>query len=288
VALPPTAVEVRLYPEPGLSASFFRWPEELPTQVDPVDRFQPEPSTDFQYVPSASPGAYSLVVRVTWEEDIDVFYALSFKLADAVSLSTPAPSVHMPDKASTSHASTPDGALWVAFDDFDDIGGAPPYAQRYGLYRSKDGQVSHFDIPGPIRVLEVAPDGSLYVGARCGVLRYRADRWETLAGVDCDRDTFTHGFVAFDMAFTQDGGVWVGGVHSLVRFDSVAATQYDVNVRRVWVAPDSSLWGEGWDGIAGSDCCFVHVTGHTWVTYTHSAVLPVSKEWLAEIHALKD
>jgi hypothetical protein len=83
----PTAIEARLYPEAGLSASFMRWPEELPTGVEPVAEFQPEPGARFEVPPHVPPGPHSLVVRVAWGEEIEVFYALSLELAGA----TPAP-----------------------------------------------------------------------------------------------------------------------------------------------------------------------------------------------------
>jgi hypothetical protein len=194
----------------------------------------------------------------------------------------------MPDKAITSFAATPDGALWYAFDEFDDIGGALPGSPHHGLYRSQDGRVSHFDIPGTIRVLAVAPDGSLYIGAGRGVMRYADGSLVTLAAVAHGQDGFARGFVPFDIAFGQDGDVWVGGVYSLARLDGGTWTQYDTNVRRLLVVPDGSVWGEGWDGIAGSDCCFVHVTGDAWITYTHSAALPVSQDLLGDIHELRN
>jgi hypothetical protein len=196
--------------------------------------------------------------------------------------------VQMPDRAITSFAATPDGALWYAFDDFDDGGGAPPGSPYHGLYRSQDRQLSRFDVPGAIRVLAVAPDGSLYIGAGRGVMRYVDGVLQTLIDVTRGQDSFSRGFVPYDIAFTQDGDVWVGGVYSLARFDGETWTQYDVNVRRLLVAPDGSLWGEGWDGVAGSGCCFVHFAGDTWVTYTHSAVLPVSQDLLGDIHELRN
>jgi len=79
---PPVAVDVRLYPGAGVSASFLRWPEELPAHMELVDRFQPEPGVSFQYLPQVSPGEYSLVVKATWEGDVDVFYAISFILEE--------------------------------------------------------------------------------------------------------------------------------------------------------------------------------------------------------------
>ncbi len=80
----PTAIDVRLYPGTGLSASFLRWPEELPMQVEAADRFQPEPAARFQYLAQSVPGPYSLVVRVSWEEAVEVYYAISFMLEDAI------------------------------------------------------------------------------------------------------------------------------------------------------------------------------------------------------------
>jgi hypothetical protein len=204
---------------------------------------------------------------------------------------SPTPLIQMPlsrGKAITSFATTPDGALWYAFDRFDGAGGSLPGSQHDGLYRSQDGRVSHFDIPGTIRVLAVAPDGSLYIGAGRGVMQYAGGGLETLADVARGQGTFGRAFVPFDIAFAQDGAVWVGGIYSLARFDGETWTQYDVNVRRLLVAPDGSLWGEGWDGVAGSDCCFVHVTGDTWITYTHSAALPVPQELLGDIHDLRN
>lgn len=80
----PSEIDVRLYPEAGISASFLRWPEELPTQVKAVDRSQPEPATRFQYLAHSVPGPYSLVVQVTWGEGVEVFYAISLALEDAI------------------------------------------------------------------------------------------------------------------------------------------------------------------------------------------------------------
>jgi hypothetical protein len=194
----------------------------------------------------------------------------------------------MPDRAITSLAETPDGALWVAFDEFDGGGGAPPGSQHYGLYRSLGKQVSRFDVPGTIHVLEVAPDGKLYIGAGRGVLRYTRGRLETLIDVEQGHASFARAFVPYDVAFAPGGEIWVGGVYSLARFDGETWTQYEVNVRRLLAAPDGSLWGQGWDGTAGSDCCFVHVAGEGWITYTHSAVLPVSQELFIQIQGLKD
>ena len=76
----PSAVDVRLYPGAGVSASFFRWPEQLPSGEKPTDSFQPTPSRTFDYLPPVPPGDYSVVVRVTWDTATDFFYAASLRL----------------------------------------------------------------------------------------------------------------------------------------------------------------------------------------------------------------
>ena len=77
---PPQTVDVRLYPGAGVSASFFRWPEDLPTKIEPLEQTQPGPASDFQVLSQAPAGIYSLVIRATWDEDVEVFYALSLGL----------------------------------------------------------------------------------------------------------------------------------------------------------------------------------------------------------------
>jgi hypothetical protein len=75
-----------------------------------VDRFQPDPTTRFQYLPQALPGPYSLVVKVTWEETIEVFYAISFALEDAaLPTSTQGPTVTV----EPTHTSVPSTGLIV-------------------------------------------------------------------------------------------------------------------------------------------------------------------------------
>jgi hypothetical protein len=74
----PDEIELRLYPAAGVSASFMRWPEDLPTGQTPIDLWLPEPDADLDYVVRAGPGEYSLVVRASWEGEANVFYAISF------------------------------------------------------------------------------------------------------------------------------------------------------------------------------------------------------------------
>jgi hypothetical protein len=191
---------------------------------------------------------------------------------------------------STASAVTSDGAQWYAFDEFDGGGGSSIYSPNLGLYRLRDGRLWHFDIPATIRVLKAAPDGSLYVGAGLGVLRFRGDQPETLVGLEGDQhpaEGVPKAFFPFDIAFAPNGDVWVGGIYSLARFDGKSWAPYDIPARRLLVAPDGSVWTEGWDGRAGGDCCYTHLTGSTWVTYTHTAALPVPDTLRESIEALR-
>jgi hypothetical protein len=178
---------------------------------------------------------------------------------------------------------TPDDSLWCTFEGPYDT---EPYVTPAGLYRVKDGQVSHIPMTALIHSLKVASDGTLYVAAGRGILRYRRGQWETLASLD--GHAFNQTLIPTDVAFADNGDVWVAGIFGLARFDGKTWTEYDINARRVLVAPDNSIWTEGWNGTASSDCCFTHLTGNTWVTYTHSARLPVSKELFKSIRALQN
>ena len=175
----------------------------------------------------------------------------------------------------TTSVMMPDDSLWYAFDKFDDAGGSLPYYQNHGLYRLKDAQITHFDIPATIRVLEVAPDGYLYVGAGCGVMRFRDDSWETLLEIDCNRPTSGTKLHPLDIAFSENGTVWVGGAHSLASYSNNSWTEFDIPAARVVVASDGTIWTRGWDGWANSECCLTHISGTQTITYTYTSDVPV-------------
>jgi hypothetical protein len=112
---PPEAVDVRLYPVVGVSATFGRWPEELPPGVKPVDRVEFGSGTSYGYIPRLPPGEYTLVARATWGEDADVYYALSLRLGGDV---TPAaPATETPAPAGPTPTATPAPAGWSTYTD---------------------------------------------------------------------------------------------------------------------------------------------------------------------------
>lgn len=76
----PDRMELRLYPGAGIAASFLRWPDELPLEVEPIEQVELEPALAFGYSPAAESGEVSLVMRATWGEHVDIFYALSIEI----------------------------------------------------------------------------------------------------------------------------------------------------------------------------------------------------------------
>jgi hypothetical protein len=180
-----------------------------------------------------------------------------------------------PDLHMTASTLMPDNSLWYAFDKFDDAGGSYPYSQNQGLYRLKDGLVTHFDILGTIRVLEVAPDGYLYVGAGCGVMRFRDESWETLLDIDCSHRTSATNLRPLEIIFTEDGTVWVGGAHSLASYRSGSWTEYNIPAPRIVAAADGTIWTRGWDGWADVECCLTNLSGTQTITYTYTSNVPV-------------
>jgi hypothetical protein len=76
----PEGVEARIYVGPGVSASFFRWPEELPGGTEPVAVFDEITGQAVNLEPQFPAGEYSLVIRAVWGGDIEVFYGFSFQI----------------------------------------------------------------------------------------------------------------------------------------------------------------------------------------------------------------
>lgn len=188
-----------------------------------------------------------------------------------------------PDPRVSVSALSPDNSLWYAFDVYDDIGAWPPGGQSNSLYRLKDGQVTHFVVPGEIHVLEIGPDGDLYIGAGCGLLRFRDEELATLLEVFCDAARPVSRIIALDIAFGDDGQIWVGGAFNLARYDGKSWLEYTISSVRVAVAKDGSIWTNGWDGRAGSECCLTQLSGSDVITYTWSADIPADVEVLATL-----
>lgn len=235
------------------------------------------PMDHYRFVEAEGTPVLQSVVSLRSNDEIAITRTFSFE-GDSFTLARQA----IDPRLCRSQAAMPDGSLWCAFDEPYDT---EPFSSPAGLYRAKDGQVSHVNIAALIHTLKVAPDGTLYVGAGRGVLRYRMDQWEIIASLDGHE--LDHALYPTDIAFAGNGDVWVAGIFGLARFDGKTWTQYDVQAMRLLVVPDGSLWTRGWDGHSDSDCCFTHVTGNTWVTYTYSATLPVSEDLLKRIRELR-
>ena len=203
----------------------------------------------------------------------------------------PAPTVTVdverrPGPGITASAVMGDGSFWYAFDSFDGLGGSPPGSQNQGLYRLLAGQITHYDLPATIRVLAVAPDDALYIGAGCGVLRFQAERIETLLEFECNQPGQLAALFALAIAFGDDGLVWVGGAHNLASYDGQTWHEYGLPAFQIAIAPDGTIWTHGWDGRTGSNCCLYHLTADGPISYPWSAETPAPPEVLNQLFGL--
>jgi hypothetical protein len=158
--------------------------------------------------------------------------------------------------AATSVAITQDGATWFGHGDSSASTDYP------GLSRF-DGQEWEYHLDHvEVSALAAAPDGTLWAGAGCDVLRLDGSTWETVGrcteGLSPPGD-LPMGTIA-DIAFTPDGAAWVAGSLWLARYTGRTAgpdeggawTVQDRMVHSLVVAPDGTLWVNGWEGRYGS------------------------------------
>jgi ligand-binding sensor domain-containing protein len=177
----------------------------------------------------------------------------------------------------TSVAVTPDGAAWFAFGDHS------VSTPGRGLSRFDGKEWNYFLDDAPVSELAVGPDGALWAGVGCGVQRFDGIVWETVARCE-DLPTGN----VLDMAFTPDGAVWVASGFGLARFDGEAWTAFERFVHSLEVAPDGTIWMNGWEGRQDSNYV-ARLDGETWERFytvdsfpggfTASAVTPDGLLW---------
>jgi len=76
----PDSIVARVYAGTGVSASFFRWPEELPGGAEPVAMLDVVAVQSLRFEPKLTPDEYSVVIQAAWDGDIEVFYAFSLRI----------------------------------------------------------------------------------------------------------------------------------------------------------------------------------------------------------------
>jgi sugar lactone lactonase YvrE len=155
----------------------------------------------------------------------------------------------------------PDGAVWFSFGSYD---WSHPYGG--GVSRYAQGQLTHFTtdngLPGDnVQALRVAPDGSVWVGALCGIARYNGQTWHVINKVD---DCESVGGPVIDFAFTPDGNMWVGTALNVARFDGQQWTRYDHLFGWLTTTTDGAVWATGADD-AGP--YLARFTGSDWIKF---------------------
>jgi hypothetical protein len=162
----------------------------------------------------------------------------------------------------TSVAVTPDGAAWFGFGDHSvsTPGG--------GLSRFDGHDWQYYLDHAEVNALAISPDGSLWVGAGCNVQRFDGVRWEAVAL--CGEYLLT-GNVS-DIDFTPNGSAWVATGFGLLRIDG-ERTAYERMIGSVTVAPDGSIWVNGWEGT--QDSFYVaRFDWQDWTTYRGADSFP--------------
>ncbi len=142
----------------------------------------------------------------------------------------------------TTVAVTPDGVAWFGF------GNHSVSTPGGGLSRFNGQEWQYALGDAEVDVLAVAPDGSLWAGVGCEVQRFDGITWETVGRCG---DDFPAGNI-LDIAFALDGVVWVANGFGLASFDGESWTEYEGFVNSLHVAPDGTLWVNGWEGTQGS------------------------------------
>jgi ligand-binding sensor domain-containing protein/heat shock protein HslJ len=156
----------------------------------------------------------------------------------------------------TAVAATPDGAVWLGF------GNDASRPAGGGLSRFDGHDWQYLLGDGNVRALAVAPDGSLWAGVGCELWRFDGLTREAVAR--CDE--LPHGNV-LDIAFTAEGSVWIATGLGLARFDGRSWAAYDRLDHSLAVAPDGTIWVNGWEGLQGSQYV-ARFDGESWTAYS--------------------
>jgi ligand-binding sensor domain-containing protein len=152
----------------------------------------------------------------------------------------------------TAVAVMPDGDAWFGFgnDQSSPAGGG---ASRF------DGETWQYSLDDAnVRVLAVAPDGTLWAGAGCSVHQFDGGTWHEMAACG----VLGPGNV-IDLAFGPDGAVWAATGTSLNRWDGESWQDVGKMALSIAAAQDGTVWVSGWEG--GEDSYYVaYYDGSEW------------------------
>ncbi len=189
----------------------------------------------------------------------------------------PSPSVTpIPQLPVTNLVVTSDGAVWYSFGNFDF------YPRRGGIIHEAQGQQTRFMSEATVQLLRVAPDGSLWAGMGCSLLRFDGQVWQTVIE-NCDQ---LHGNV-YDVAFTSDGAAWIAAGFKLARYRNGEWTIIDRLISSVEVATDGTLWASGWEGTQGSQYV-ARFDGTQWTIVERAAVRQLLSAGDGSVWGIKD
>lgn len=136
---------------------------------------------------------------------------------------------------------------------------------KYGLFRIREGEEPYaFGKSEYVRALKLLRDGNVYVGNNKILVVKRDQLVPTdFAPLPSDASVQIH-----DMAMTSNGEIWAVG-YKLIHYGHETSTYHDFLAysHTVTIAPDDSVWIDGWDGVADSNCCIYHIKNETVTSY---------------------
>lgn len=166
----------------------------------------------------------------------------------------------LPQLPVTNLVVTPDGAVWYSFGNFDF------HPRGGGIVREVQGRQTRFMPEASAQVLKVAPDGSLWAGMGCGLMRFAGQTRQTVIE-NCDT---LHGNI-IDVAFASDGAAWIATGFKLARYHNGEWTIIDRLISFVEITPDGTVWTSGWEGTQGSQYV-ARLDGAQWTIVERAAV----------------
>ena len=148
----------------------------------------------------------------------------------------------------TGAAVTPDGVAWFAFGDDHWQATGDGLARFDGESWQTLTAAEGLPVPENVRVLEVAPDASLWASGGCRLGRLRGAVWEAVVTCDPLDGNIRH------LAFAPDGAVWFATEWSVLRLDGEDLTRYENQLpMALTAAADGTVWvshnpvlGGGW------------------------------------------
>ncbi len=146
----------------------------------------------------------------------------------------------------TTAAVTGDGVAWFGFGDWASQAAGGGVARFDGRAWQYDDRANSFPAAENVRLLAVAPDGTLWAAGGCGVAYYGGGRWQlprTVGGMEIGGDCNRIFGNVHSLAFGREGAVWMATEFNVYRLAGGELTVFEQLMPvALAVAPDDTIW----------------------------------------------